>query len=55
MEARLLNRQSIGKTPNTGPIIIQEDDATLVVPPDCEATLDDWNNIIIAVSSKDDA
>jgi N-methylhydantoinase A len=32
-----------------GPLIIEEYDATTVVPPGCRATLDDWGNIVIDV------
>ena len=30
-----------------GPLIVEEDDATCIVPPDCAATLDSWGNIVI--------
>jgi N-methylhydantoinase A len=32
-----------------GPLIIEEYDATCVIPPGCEASLDDWGNIIIDI------
>jgi N-methylhydantoinase A len=31
----------------TGPLIVEEYDATCVVPPDCTASLDDWGNILM--------
>jgi len=32
-----------------GPLIVEEYDATTVVPPDCSATLDNWGNIVIDI------
>jgi N-methylhydantoinase A len=32
-----------------GPLIVEELDATCVIPPGCEASLDDWSNIVIDI------
>ena len=36
-------------TPLAGPAIIEEFDTTIVVPPECTATLDDFGNVVIAL------
>ena len=45
----VLSRSDLGATRRQGPIIVEEYDATVVVPPDCTASLDEWNNIVIEV------
>jgi N-methylhydantoinase A len=52
MQTQVLSRPNLNTVPRQGPIIIDEYDATVVVPPDCAASLDQWNNIIIDVVSK---
>lgn len=47
--ARLLGRSALGSTPTPGPIITQEVDATLLVPPDSMAYRDGWNNVVITL------
>jgi N-methylhydantoinase A len=47
--APVLSRPDLGTTPQHGPIIVEEYDATVVVPPDCAASLDRWGNIVIEV------
>jgi N-methylhydantoinase A/oxoprolinase/acetone carboxylase beta subunit len=32
-----------------GPLIVQEYDSTVVIPPDCTASLDSYGNIVIDV------
>lgn len=43
----ILNRKDLINCKSTGPIIIEEYDSTSVIPPKCEATLDEWGNILI--------
>lgn len=45
----VLSRPDLGAAPRQGPVIVEEYDATVVVPPDCTASLDQWNNIVIEV------
>jgi N-methylhydantoinase A len=33
-----------------GPMIVEEDDATCVIPPNCTATLDQYNNVVIKLT-----
>ena len=40
-------RQELRQSPTTGPLIIEEYDATTVIPPGCVAALDTWNNVLI--------
>ena len=32
-----------------GPLLIEEYDSTLVLPPGCHATLDAWDNVVVTV------
>jgi N-methylhydantoinase A len=43
----VLPRIALGRTPTQGPLVIEEYEATAIVPPDATATLDQWANIII--------
>jgi N-methylhydantoinase A len=45
LEAPLLGRQDLARGPADGPLIIEEYDATTVIPPGCRASLDAWGNI----------
>ena len=50
VETPILSRSDLaGVGPVTGPMIIEEYDTTVVVPPDCSAVLDPWGNILITV------
>ena len=40
-----------GKRPKPGPLLIDEYDATTLVPPGCRARLDAHGNIVIATSA----
>jgi N-methylhydantoinase A len=42
-------RQDLTNQKIMGPLIIEEYDATCVIPPGCEASLDDWGNIVIDI------
>jgi len=48
-EARIVNRSAL-KTPHPGPTIVEEYDATCLVPPGWTARLDEFGNIAIGVS-----
>ncbi len=45
----ILSRGSLTETPRAGPLIIQEYDATCVVPPGCAASLDEFGNIRLTI------
>ena len=47
VETPTITRFDIGSDVMRGPFIIEEYDATVVVPPECIARLDEWNNVII--------
>jgi N-methylhydantoinase A len=46
MDAPVIARETLSK-PHSGPCIIEEYDATCLVPPGGEASLDDYGNIVI--------
>ena len=46
----VIDRARLPAFPKAGPLIIEEYDATTVVPPGCSARLDEWNNIVIDVN-----
>jgi N-methylhydantoinase A len=48
--APVISRGQLGHAARKGPYIIEGYDATTVIPPNCEARLDEHNNIIITVS-----
>jgi N-methylhydantoinase A len=49
-EVRILERGALSATPTPGPIIVQEYDATTLVPPGASATRDDFGNIRITLA-----
>jgi N-methylhydantoinase A len=49
VETPLVRRQDLAHGVAEGPLIIEEYDATTVIPPGCLASLDAWNNICIDV------
>ena len=49
LETEVIDRPALSSSPTAGPLIIEEYDATTVVPPGCYARLDDLNNIVIDV------
>jgi N-methylhydantoinase A len=49
VETPLVRRQELGHSAVEGPLIVEEYDATTVIPPGCLASLDAWNNILIDV------
>jgi N-methylhydantoinase A len=45
----LAGRAALGTSPRSGPLVIEEYDATIVVPPGCTARLDETGNVFIAI------
>ena len=45
----ILGRSQLTETAQSGPLIVEEYDATTVVPPGCAARLDQWQNLVIEV------
>jgi N-methylhydantoinase A len=49
VKAAVLSRCALDHKSRPGPVLIQEYDTTIVVPPDCEASLDSHANVVITV------
>lgn len=49
LDTPVLNRSDLSGKMRTGPLIIEEYDATMVIPPGCQAMLDAWGNVVISV------
>ena len=49
LETPVLARGGLAGRTIPGPLIVEEYDATCVIPPQCHATLDAWGNIDIAL------
>jgi N-methylhydantoinase A len=49
IETPVIDRASLSEGTHGGPLIVEEYDATTVVPPGCSAALDDWGNIVIQI------
>ena len=49
LDARVVNRGAL-KTPLAGPCIVEEYDATCLVPPGWTARLDEYGNIVMSLS-----
>ena len=47
IETAIVARSDIGSDSMKGPFIIEEYDSTVVVPPECVARVDEWNNLVI--------
>ena len=52
VETPVLDRDAIGSEGQDGPIIVEEYDATTVVPPGCRLRRDAANNLLIEIGSK---
>jgi len=50
----LPSRAMIGDIPREGPLVIEEYEGTVVVPPGAKASLDEWANIVIDIDSTAD-
>ena len=46
-ETAILRREHLTSTPTPGPLVIEEYDATIVVPPDWSAVRDHLGNVIL--------
>lgn len=49
VETPVVTRQDLSPTSHPGPLIIEEYDATTIVPPDAEAHRDAWGNTVITL------
>ena len=49
IETPVLSRRFLRDTPVPGPVIVEDYDATTLVPPDAAVRVDDWRNIVIDV------
>ena len=47
VETPVLSRRHLEGSPESGPIIVEDYDATTLVPPDVRVQLDQWRNIVI--------
>ena len=47
IDTPLISRQELARHPLDGPLIVEEYDATTVIPPGCQASLDTWSNMIV--------
>jgi N-methylhydantoinase A len=54
LETPVLRRTALRDGPRDGPLIVEEYDATTVVPPGCRAWLDQLGNIVIEIESAGD-
>ncbi len=50
LETPVIERAALGSDWRTGPLIVEEYDATVVVPPACRVRVDDGSNIVIETS-----
>lgn len=46
-ETHVMQRAQLGETPAEGPLIMEEYDTTVVIPPGWTARLDEWGNIVV--------
>ena len=51
-EAPLLARDELDATARPGPLIVEEYDTTILVPPGCSARRDAWDNVVITVGEE---
>jgi len=49
-EIPVLSREAVGAEKRSGPLIVEEYDATTVVPPDATIYRDHWNNLIVELA-----
>ena len=47
IETRVLTRSQLKESPLMGPLILEDYDATTLIPPDVRVQLDEWRNIVI--------
>ena len=51
LETPVIGRQALSAQPRPGPLIVEEYDATVVVPPGCDARLDTLGNIVLEIGA----
>ena len=51
VDVPVLSRGSLGRTRSAGPLIVEEYDTTIVIPPGAAASLDEFGNVLVDVSS----
>ena len=49
LDTPVIDRPDLAGGAQAGPLIVEEYDATTVIPPGCLAGLDEWGNIIIEI------
>jgi N-methylhydantoinase A len=49
IETPVLPRHQLGREAAAGPFLIEDMDATILVPPRCQARCDEWGNILLEV------
>ena len=49
LEVPVLSRDELGGESEGGPLIVEEYDTTILVPPRCTAQRDEWGNIVIEI------
>ena len=54
VETAVIPREALNAEPRPGPFIVEEYDATTVVPPGAVARRDDWGNILISVEGPEE-
>ncbi len=47
-ETPITDRVGVGSAWRAGPLIVEEYDSTIVIPPGCAARVDDMGNIVIS-------
>jgi N-methylhydantoinase A len=47
LDVPVLSRDALGSDSQNGPLIVEEYDATILVPPGCTAARDEWENMVI--------
>ena len=52
LRTEVMERSDLSGTPRLGPFIVEEYDATVVVPPGCAARLDEWQNIVMDIGAE---
>ncbi len=53
LPARVISRADVSATPQPGPIIIEELDATILVPPEVEVSLNQWGCVMMTPTQRD--
>ncbi len=54
LDTPVLNLNQLGSEPMQGPLLVDCYDTTIVIPPDCTATMGQWGNVVIHIQGKED-